>query len=402
MKILIISFHTCPVNKLGQKDTGGLNLYVHQLSEQLGERNNSVDIFTRKHDVTDPIKIDINKNSQLIHFDAGDLDQTKNEMVDHITLFTDNVIEYIKKHSIEYDLIYSNYWMSGIIGSKLSQFLSIPHIISFHTMGKTKRTVNHMENESDYRISQEIDLIKKSDAIIVPSLQERENLEHNYIHNNNIYTVSPGVDLNQFQKLDKKKSRNKLGIDQNTHILLSVGRLEPLKGYDLLIESLAYINLDNINFQLIIIGGDEKSNLELERLTRIAKENDVHEKVSFIGAVDHDILPLYFSASDIFTMPSAYETFGIAALEASACGLPVIAPQVGGLKSIVKHGFTGYLTSNRCPELLVHYLEILLKNKQLRDVFGINSRKQALNFSWEKSTEDLINVFEKILNKTPA
>tara|TARA_B100000073_G_scaffold14993_1_gene12208 strand:- start:3115 stop:4323 length:1209 start_codon:yes stop_codon:yes gene_type:complete len=402
MKILIISFHTCPVNKLGQKDTGGLNLYVHQLSEQLGERNNSVDIFTRKHDVTDPIKIDINKNSQLIHFDAGDLDQTKNEMVDHITLFTDNVTEYIKKHSIEYDLIYSNYWMSGIIGSKLSQFLSIPHIISFHTMGKTKRTANHMENESDYRISQEIDLIKKSDAIIVPSLQERENLEQNYIHNNNIYTVSPGVDLNQFQKLDKKKSRNKLGIDQNTHILLSVGRLEPLKGYDLLIESLAYINLDNINFQLIIIGGDDRSNLELERLTRIAKENDVHDKVSFIGAVDHDILPLYFSASDIFTMPSAYETFGIAALEASACGLPVIAPQVGGLKSIVKHGFTGYLTTSRCPELFVHYLEILLKNKQLRDVFGINSRKQALNFSWEKSTEDLIKVFEKILNKTPA
>ncbi len=402
MKILIISFHTCPVNKLGQKDTGGLNLYVHQLSEQLGERNNSVDIFTRKHDVTDPIKIDINKNSQLIHFDAGDLDQTKNEMVDHITLFTDNVIEYIKKHSIEYDLIYSNYWMSGIIGSKLSQFLSIPHIISFHTMGKTKRTANHMENESDYRISQEIDLIKKSDAIIVPSLQERENLEHNYIHNNNIYTVSPGVDLNQFQKLDKKKSRNKLGIDHNTHVLLSVGRLEPLKGYDLLIESLAYINLDNINFQLIIIGGDDRSNLELERLTRIAKENDVHDKVSFIGAVDHDILPLYFSASDIFTMPSAYETFGIAALEASACGLPVIAPQVGGLKSIVKHGFTGYLTTSRCPELFVHYLEILLKNKQLRDVFGINSRKQALNFSWEKSTEDLINVFETILNKTPA
>ena len=402
MKILIISFHTCPVNKLGQKDTGGLNLYVHQLSEQLGERNNSVDIFTRKHDVTDPIKIDINKNSQLIHFDAGDLDQTKNEMVDHITLFTDNVTEYIKKHSIEYDLIYSNYWMSGIIGSKLSQFLSIPHIISFHTMGKTKRTANHMENESDYRISQEIDLIKKSDAIIVPSLQERENLEQNYIHNNNIYTVSPGVDLNQFQKLDKKKSRNKLGIDHNTHVLLSVGRLEPLKGYDLLIESLAYINLDNINFQLIIIGGDDRSNLELERLTRIAKENDVHDKVSFIGAVDHDILPLYFSASDIFTMPSAYETFGIAALEASACGLPVIAPQVGGLKSIVKHGFTGYLTTSRCPELFVHYLEILLKNKQLRDVFGINSRKQALNFSWEKSTEDLINVFETILNKTPA
>tara|TARA_B100002052_G_C15857491_1_gene588323 strand:+ start:565 stop:1773 length:1209 start_codon:yes stop_codon:yes gene_type:complete len=402
MKILIISFHTCPVNKLGQKDTGGLNLYVHQLSDQLGDRDHSVDIFTRKHDVLDPIKIDINKNSQLIHFDAGDLDQTKNEMVDHITLFIDNAIEYIKKHSIKYDLIYSNYWMSGIIGSKLSKFLSIPHIISFHTMGKTKRTVNHMEDESDYRISQEIDLIKKSDAIIVPSLQERENLEDNYLHNNNIYTVSPGVDLNQFQKLDKKQSRNKLGIDQNTQILLSVGRLEPLKGYDLLIESLSYVNLENVNFKLIIIGGDDKSNNELERLNRIAKENDVYDKVSFIGAVDHDILPLYFSAADIFTMPSAYETFGIAALEASACGLPVIAPQVGGLKTIVKHGLTGYLTANRCPELLVHYLEILLKNKQLRDVFGINSRKHALNFSWEKSTQDLINVFEKILTKTPA
>ena len=114
-------------------------------------------------------------------------------------------------------------WMSGIIGSHLSKAFDIPHIISFHTMGKTKRTVNHLEHETDFRISNEIELIKDSDAIIVPSLQEQENLEENYTHNNNIYTVSPGVDLDKFKRLDKVDSRKKLGIDQNTLILLSVG-----------------------------------------------------------------------------------------------------------------------------------------------------------------------------------
>ena len=402
MNILIISFHTCPVNKLGEKDTGGLNLYVHQLSEQLGEKNHNVDIYTRKHHKADPIEIDINQNSKLIHIDAGDLNQNKNEMVQYINLFTSNMVEYINENSINYDLIYSNYWMSGIIGSHLSKAFDIPHIISFHTMGKTKRTVNHLEHETDFRISNEIELIKESDAIIVPSLQEQQYLEENYTHNNNIYTVSPGVDLDKFKRLDKIDSRKKLGIDQNTVILLSVGRLEPLKGYDLLINSLSYINLENTNFKLIIIGGDDRSNKELQRLKQIAKINKLDDKVDFMGAVDHYRLPLYFSASDIFAMPSAYETFGIAALEASACGLPVIAPQVGGLKSIVNHGMTGYLTDNRCPESFMHYMEILLKNKQIRDVFGLNSRKHAMNFSWEKSTEDLIDVFEKILDKVIA
>ena len=255
MNILIISFHTCPVNKLGEKDTGGLNLYVHQLSEQLGKKNHNVDIYTRKHDITDPIKIRINQNSKLIHIDAGDLNQDKNEMVEYINLFTSNMVEYISENSIKYDLIYSNYWMSGIIGSHLSKLFDIPHIISFHTMGKTKRTVNYLEHETDFRISKEIELIKDSDAIIVPSLQEQENLEENYNHNNNIYTVSPGVDLDKFKRLDKMDSRKKLGIDQNTLMLLSVGRLEPLKGYDILINSLIHVDTDLVKVEEFRVGG---------------------------------------------------------------------------------------------------------------------------------------------------
>ena len=400
MNILIISFHTCPVNKLGEKDSGGLNLYVNQLSHELGIKEHKVDIYTRKHDAYDPIEIAINKNAKLIHFDAGDLDKNKSEMTDFIDVFTKNILDYINLNSISYDLIFSNYWMSGIIGENISEILEIPHVINFHTMGKTKTTVNYLENESDYRIENEIELIKNSDAIIVPSFQEKENLLDNYQHNNNIYTVSPGVDLDKFQQLDREKSRDILDIDQNSLVLLSVGRLEPLKGYDVLIDTLTYINYDDIDFKFFIIGGDSKSEDELQRLKKIAKDKKVIDKIHFIGAIDHDLLPIYFSAADVFTMPSAYETFGIAALEASACGLPIIAPQVGGLKSIVKHGKTGYLTVNRCPESLMHYLEILLKNKPIRDAFGYNSRLHAMNFSWEKSTDDLVKVFEEVLLKT--
>ena len=400
MKILIISYHTCPENKLGSKDSGGLNIYLHEISNELGTRGHSVDIFTREHDICDPLEIEINNNSKVIHLNAGDLAEEKHQMHNYIDLFTSNLINYIDEQNLQYDLIYSNYWMSGIVGELISEKLKIPHIITFHTMGLTKRSVNYLENESDFRIENELDLIKKSDAIVVPTQQEKENLILNYKSENNIYIVSPGVDLEKFKSKNKFESREKLGLSQTTKILLSVGRLEPIKGYDVLINALSFLNIsDDFDVRLLIIGGDSKSQNELERLNSLKLKHGLSNQVNFLGAIDHDELPIYLSAADVFVMPSAYETFGIAALEASACNLPVIAPQVGGLKSVVKHGQTGFLSINKSPESLMHYLEILLKNKPLRELFGVNSRLHAMNYSWGKSSEDLISVFEDVLYK---
>ena len=400
MKILIISYHTCPENKLGSKDSGGLNIYLHEISNELGTKGHTVDIFTREHDIRDPLEIEINNNSKVIHLNAGDLAEEKHQMHNYIDLFTSNLINYIDEQNLQYDLIYSNYWMSGIVGELISEKLKIPHIITFHTMGLTKRSVNYLENESDFRIENELDLIKKSDAIVVPTQQEKENLILNYKSDNNIYIVSPGVDLEKFKSKNKFESREKLGLSQTTKILLSVGRLEPIKGYDVLINALSFLNIsDDFDVRLLIIGGDSKSQNELERLNSLKLKHGLSNQVNFLGAIDHDELPIYLSAADVFVMPSAYETFGIAALEASACNLPVIAPQVGGLKSVVKHGQTGFLSVNKSPESLMHYLEILLKNKPLRELFGVNSRLHAMNYSWGKSSEDLISVFEDVLSK---
>ena len=400
MKILIISYHTCPENKLGSKDSGGLNIYLHEISNVLGNEGHTVDIFTRRHDISDPLEIEINNNSKVVHLNAGDLAEEKHQMHNYIDMFTSNLINYVDEQNLQYDLIYSNYWMSGIVGKLLSEKLKIPHIITFHTMGLTKRSVNYLENESDFRIDSELDLIKKSDAIVVPTYQEKENLILNYKSENDIYIVSPGVDLEKFKSKNKFKSREKLGLSQTSKILLSVGRLEPIKGYDVLINALSFLNIsDDFDVRLLIIGGDSKSQNELERLNSLKLKHGLSNQVNFLGAIDHDELPIYFSAADVFVMPSAYETFGIAALEASACNLPVIAPQVGGLKSVVKHGQTGFLSVNKSPESLMHYLEILLKNKPLRDLFGINSRLHAMNYSWGKSSKDLISVFEDVLSK---
>ena len=400
MKILIISYHTCPENKLGSKDSGGLNIYLHEISNELGTKGHTVDIFTRRHDISDPLEIEINNNAKVVHLNAGDLAEEKHQMHNYIDMFTSNLINYVGEQNLQYDLIYSNYWMSGIVGKLISEKLKIPHIITFHTMGLTKRSVNYLENESDFRIDSELDLIKKSDAIVVPTYQEKENLILNYKSENNIYIVSPGVDLEKFKSKNKFESRKKLGLSQTSKILLSVGRLEPIKGYDVLINALSFLKIsDDFDVRLLIIGGDSKSQNELARLNSLKLKHGLSNQVNFLGAIDHDDLPIYFSAADVFVMPSAYETFGIAALEASACNLPVIAPQVGGLKSVVKHGQTGFLSVNKSPESLMHYLEILLKNKPLRDLFGINSRLHAMNYSWGKSSKDLISVFEDVLSK---
>ena len=400
MKILIISYHTCPENKLGSKDSGGLNIYLHEISNELGTKGHTVDIFTRRHDISDPLEIEINNNSKVVHLNAGDLAEEKHQMHNYIDMFTSNLINYVDEQNLQYDLIYSNYWMSGIVGKLISEKLKIPHIITFHTMGLTKRSVNYLENESDLRIDSELDLIKKSDAIVVPTYQEKENLILNYKSENDIYIVSPGVDLEKFKSKNKYKSREKLGLSQTSKILLSVGRLEPIKGYDVLINAVSFLNIsDDFDVRLLIIGGDSKSQNELKRLNSLKLKHGLSNQVNFLGAIDHDELPIYFSAADVFLMPSAYETFGIAALEASACNLPVIAPQVGGLKSVVKHGQTGFLSVNKSPESLTHYLEILLKNKPLRELFGVNSRLHAMNYSWGKSSKDLISVFEDVLSK---
>ena len=400
MKILIISYHTCPENKLGSKDSGGLNIYLHEISNELGTKGHTVDIFTRRHDISDPLEIEINNNAKVVHLNAGDLAEEKHQMHNYIDIFTSNLINYVCEQNLQYDLIYSNYWMSGIVGKLISEKLKIPHIITFHTMGLTKRSVNYLENESDFRIDSELDLIKKSDAIVVPTYQEKENLILNYKSENDIYIVSPGVDLEKFKSKNKFKSREKLGLSQTSKILLSVGRLEPIKGYDVLINALSFLNIsDDFDVRLLIIGGDSKSQNELERLNSLKLKHGLSNQVNFLGAIDHDELPIYFSAADVFLMPSAYETFGIAALEASACNLPVIAPQVGGLKSVVKHCQTGFLSVNKSPESLTHYLEILLNNKPLRELFGVNSRLHAMNYSWGKSSKDLISVFEDILSK---
>ena len=240
-----------------------------------------------------------------------------------------------------------------MVGELISEQLKIPHIITFHTMGLTKRTFNYLENESDFRIENELNLINRSDAIVVPTYQEKENLILNYKTENSIYIVSPGVDLEKFKSKNKFKSREKLNLSQTSKILLSVGRLEPLKGYDVLINALSFLDTsDDFDVQLLIIGGDGKSKKELERLNSLKLKHGLSKRVNFLGVIDHDKLPLYFSAADVFVMPSAHETFGIAALEASACNLPVIAPQVGGLKSVVKHAQTGFLSDSNLS--LIH------------------------------------------------
>jgi D-inositol-3-phosphate glycosyltransferase len=391
------------VNKLGSKDSGGLNIYLREISKELTTKGLIVDIFTRKHDIRDPQEIAINNNAKVVHLSAGDLSENKHNMHNYINLFTTNLLNYIDQHNLQYDLIYSNYWMSGMVGELISEKLKIPHIITFHTMGLTKRIVNYLEDESDFRIDNELNLIKTTDAIVVPTYQEKENLILNYKSENNIYIVAPGVDLEKFKSKNKLESREKLRLSQNIKILLSVGRLEPLKGYDMLINALSLLNTnDDFDVRLLIIGGDSKSEKELIRLNSLILKLGLSNQVNLLGAIEHDELPLYFSAADVFVMPSAYETFGIAALEASACNLPVIAPQVGGLKSVVKHAQTGFLSADRCPESLMHYLEILLKNQPLREQFGVNSRLHAMNYSWEKSSKDLISVFENVLSKCLA
>ena len=376
-----------------------MNVYVLQVAKALGRLGNQVDVYARRHDPNDPQVIDLGPNARVIHLNAGPYFSTKETLHRHIPEFLDGLRRFQQAQGMVYDLIHSHYWLSGIAGVELSREWSLPHATTFHTLARKKMQARVGEKETQLRITGESRVMLGADAIVVSTEQELEDLDRLYETSPYKVRVIPaGVDLDLFRPVDKSRARRTLGLTEK-QVVLSVGRIEPLKGLDTLIGAFAMLD-DPANTRLLVVGGAPGRDREIERLKSIAEGLGLQDRVSFVGAVDQTELPTYFSAADVFVLPSHYESFGLVALEAMACGLPVVASRVGGPRAIIKDGRTGYLIPWHCPEPYAQRLDILLANPALRESMGRAAMASARTMGWGQVAGRMMELYDSLVGQT--
>ena len=395
----ILSFHGCPVARLGEKDTGGMNVYVLQLTREFARNGIEVDVFTRYHDPDDPKIVELEDGARVIHLKAGSYEAAKEDLFDYIPEFLSELYSFQKTEGTTYDLVHSHYWLSGRVGMTLSRTWNVPHVATFHTLAQTKLRARVGEREPARRSKVESLVMRDADAIIVSTEEEKQDAVRLYdAHPQKIKVIPAGVNLDTFKPVNQSIARQRVGIHEK-QVILYVGRIEPLKGIDVLLEAAALLDRSD-DIRVLIVGGSPGNDAELGRLKALTTELGIESMVTFTGAIKQNKLPDYYSAADVFVLPSHSESFGLAALEAMACGAPVVVSRVGGLKTFIDNGETGYLVPWRCPEPFVQRLEMLLANPLLREAMGRAARAKALQMGWGHAADRMLGFYSSLLRDT--
>jgi D-inositol-3-phosphate glycosyltransferase len=387
LKIAMLSVHSCPVGDLGSKDTGGMSVYIRELSHRLGVQGNMVDVYTRIHDPKDPIIEELGPQARLIHLKAGpEAKIDKLKVYSALPEFIFHLENFWKNNGLRYDIVFSHYWVSGLVGEQLQQKWWTPFIMMYHTLGVVKNAVGIGEAEPELRIVSEEESVRKSRRILVPTEREKQNIMRYYKALPNKIGITPcGVNLELFRPVDRSLARKKLGISDEK-ILLFVGRIDPLKGIDRLLKTMIYLQAYK-GLRLIIIGGDEHSRREVGKLKKLVGELEIGKSVTFQGIVKQDLLVDYYNAADICVVPSYYESFGLVALEALACGTPVVATDVGDMRHIIHQGETGYVVEDNTPEKLAAAIERLLNKPDLDQKTIRINRASVARYNWTTVAE---------------
>lgn len=410
-QIALLSVHTSPLDQPGVGDAGGLNVYVVETAKRLAQQNIGVDIFTRRTSSSvknESILFDGVKVKQIT---AGPFEGlTKQSLPSQLCALSAGVLreEALQKEGY-YQLIHSHYWLSGQVGWVASERWNVPLVHSMHTMAKVKNSSLAIDDspEPTEREIGEQQVVDAANQLVANTESEAQDLIHLYgADTNNVSVVNPGVDLDLFSPGDQLIARKELGIPQDAIVFTFVGRVQPLKAPDVLIKAAHQFinnhpNLKN-KVRVVICGGLSGSGLNRpESLVSLVKELDLLENVIFLAPSSREKLTSVYRASTLVAVPSYSESFGLVAIEAQACGVPVIATNVGGLKTTVADNESGLLVNGHDPRTWAQVLaQLSLDDAELKKL-QIGARQHALNFSWDKTVSGLINVYEKALVTKP-
>jgi D-inositol-3-phosphate glycosyltransferase len=410
LRIAMLSYHTCPLATLGGKDTGGMNVYVRELTRQLGRMGIHVDVFTRSQDEHVPHVVhQLGYGNRVVHVPAGpEIPLPKRELAGYIPQFVEGIKQFAAEKGIQYDVIHSHYWMSGLAAETLSDaWGGTPIVHMFHTLGEMKNRIarSDEEREGQYRINGEKQVLARADCIIAATQAEETQLRFLYRNGNRpLSIIPPGVDVSHFYPIPSDEAKQFIGLKPEDRMILFVGRIEPLKGLDTLIRAMSCIRSFDAGrpVHLAIIGGEPAANpremsAEMARLQKLCDDLCMGGMVVFLGKRGQDTLPYYYSAAEVLVMPSLYESFGMVALEAMACGTPVVASQVGGLAYLVRDGETGYTIPENDPDALCEKLSLLLGDPQLRSTMGLCAVQHAQDYAWERIATQIVDIYKSLL-----
>jgi D-inositol-3-phosphate glycosyltransferase len=412
IRVAMLSYHTCPLATLGGKDTGGMNVYVRNLTCELGRLGIHVDVFTRSQDEHVPhVLHDLGFGNRVVHIPAGpEQPLPKQQLAGYLPEFVEGIKRFAAEKDIHYDLIHSHYWMSGLAAEMLSDAWDVPIVHMFHTLGEMKNRIAASEEEKEgaYRLDGERRVLARADRIVAATLAELAQLQWLYKADmRKITVIPPGVDTSHFYPIPADEARQYIGIPKDNRMVLFVGRIEPLKGVDTLIRAMCSISCLRASEKgkpadLVIIGGEpeaapEAMTAEMARLQQLCKNLCLDRVVVFLGKRGQDTLPYYYSAADVLVMPSHYESFGMVALEAMACGTPVIASQVGGLAFLVQDGVTGFHVPDGDTDALCDKLSLLLGDPALRLQMGQQAADYARSYAWGNIAVQIIKIYQGLL-----
>jgi D-inositol-3-phosphate glycosyltransferase len=411
LNIAMISYHTCPLATLGGKDTGGMNVYVRDLTTELGRQGVHVDVFTRSQDEHVPhVLHDLGFGNRVVHIPAGpEQPMPKKELAGHIPQFVEGIKQFTAERGIHYDVIHSHYWMSGLAAEQLKAEWDTPIVHMFHTLGEMKNRVatNEAEKEGSYRLDGERQVLRIADKILAATLAEQAQLQWLYKADlRKVTIIPPGVDTCHFYPIPADEAKDYIGIPREDRMVLFVGRIEPLKGVDTLIKAMSCLHVKEFErpAYLVVIGGDpnvpaEQMTTEMARLQGLCQDLCMDRMVIFLGKRGQDTLPYYYSAAEVLVMPSHYESFGMVALEAMACGTPVVASQVGGLAFLIRDGITGFHVPDQDEDALCDRLTRILGDASLRQRMGQASADYASQYAWSHIARQVMDVYEHLLKK---
>jgi D-inositol-3-phosphate glycosyltransferase len=409
--IAVLSMHASPVGRLGQGENGGMNLAIHELCAGLSARGIPTDVFIRRDDPAAPTEQLLAPGSRLVRLDAGPpRPLPKSRLVTELPLFTRALLAHVASEGRQYRLIHSHYWLSGWVARRAAQVWGIPWVHSFHTLARMKAAAGLPDEPS--RGEAEAVLVRAADRLVAMSPAEEEALVGLYgADPDRVCVVPPGVDMDHYSPRPTGTVRRRLGL-LDRRVVVYAGRLERLKGADLLVEAMAALRrrpgFDDV--VALVCGEDSGDGRrqarhtggERGRLEALARERGVVGRVRFLGAVPPQRLADLYAMADVCVVPSHTESFGLVALEAQASGTPVVAAAVGGLVEVVEDGVTGFLIDGRDPAAFAARIAELLEQPALRERMGAAARARAAEYTWDRSVERLIGLYDCVESPQPV
>jgi D-inositol-3-phosphate glycosyltransferase len=371
-----------------------MQLYVRALSRELGRRGVEVDVYTRRVDPSIPTVVPFGPNARVIHLDAGERGPVdKTAVFDLLPEFVCNLQRFRRSEGIDYDFIHSHYWLSGWVGNLLAPRWNVPHVAMFHTLGRLKNRAMGDRTESEARSDTETRIIANVDRVIASSEHERQALVDLYgARRDRVEVIPCGVDLTLFRPGDRSRARAELNL--SGEVILFVGRMDPIKGLDLLLRAVSLMR-ERPTLKLVVVGGSGTED-EMRRSQALVTSLGIDGRVEFRGSVAQEDLSSYYQAADVCVVPSHYESFGLVAIESLACGTPVVGSMVGGLPTVIHDGENGLLVPWRQPSEFAERIESILQDRNLSDSLSLHARPSVLKYGWGAVAGRISSVYNDV------